>query len=514
MIRFLRGISGIFFRSLNFQAKWIIKIFEEAYKDLLMKRVLIITMLFLFVGMIFSLKSINAGSNRDIVIAVPDFIISEGISGMYADILAETLQEVLRESGRISVRDMMAIKEGIENSNLPVDMTLYDCLADEACLKEIGRELAVDYVSYSRISRISESYLVRIELIPVSDAPEIPHSIRGVNNEEDLPGSVEAIGENIIVRFPLKGEILAVVQNGRNVIIDLGERNKLEAGDEFFVIRETVVEGFKDTRKIGTLTVTEIKEEKSKAEVKSGRGDIQKGDFIVLNEEDLLKKIEEERLKEEAALAEIKEEYPEKEDAEEDKSDARKFAECASFFRIGYGGFGLVKFGEEYLNDYYNKGFGVFADIFLYRLRTTAGGNGFDFYTRYYYRQYEMTEDSFEDFQLDYAGVQYGISELKIHSFDIGGRLIFGGYFWFSRIDLYCTGAYRQAYIVESSENGVENSYLSYGIVGGGGMEIALLRRVALFGEYNIGYTTVGDNKDNIDGHQVLFGISLRTEHI
>jgi hypothetical protein len=324
------------------------------------------------------------------------------------------------------------------------------------------------------------------------------------------------------MRFPLEGEILAIIQNGRNVIINLGAVNNINNNAEFYVMRETVVEGFKDRRIVGTVGVIEIQEARSKAEVKSGRGDILKGDFVIVNQEELIKKLEEERLADEAALAELKQiedrKRKEKQEArlinEEARSKESSFAGSASFIRAGYSGFGLLRLGEASLNDYYSGGFGILADIFFYRIRTKRGGNGFDFYSRYCYRQFEMTDRTYREFQYNYPALEYGKSGIKIHSLDLGGRFVLGGYFLFSRIDFYLIGALRQAKVIESADNHIENTYLPMGITGGGGFEFSFYKRLAFFGEYNYGYTTVGKNRDNIDGHQVFFGVSLRTDHI
>jgi hypothetical protein len=470
------------------------------------------------------ISKLMAEDTRKNIVAVPEFIAGEDVAETLASSLAGVLKSEFDNSGRVLTKSPDDIRTVLDEAGTQNGDNLNlepGCQFNEECIAQLGREMQVDYITISRIFRVSGWFLIEVRTISTAGKIVIPAILKGVQSEGEIPDAVRSIGAGIAMRFPLEGSILAILQNGKSVIINLGAVNNLKNNDEFFVMRETVVEGFKDRRTVGTVSVIEIQGERSKAEVKSGRGDIQKGDFVILNQDEAVRKLEDERLTDEAKLAELKQLDEQRRMkklearllSDEARTRTQAFARSASLIRIGGSGFGLLKLGEAGLNDYYPGGFGILADILFYRIRKKRSGNGFDFLFRYSYRQFDMTDGSYGDFKDNYPALEYGKSSLNIHSFDLGGRLVLGGYLLFFRIDFYILGALRQAKVIESADNGVRNSYLPLGITGGAGIEFSFYKRFAFFAEYDYGYTTVGENRENIDGHQVYVGVSLRTDY-
>ncbi len=474
-------------------------------------------------------SDLGAVKKQKVIIAVPKFIIDESIPDFFATALSETLQTQFENSGRIKIKGKAEIDSAVDEMELTQhdeDSLIIDCRHDKACVKRLGRKMLVDYITYAQVSRIADWYIIDIQVIPISEMDEIPPMMIKIQKQEDFVDAVKSMGVNISSRFPIEGSILALIQNNKRAIIDLGAQNNLKTGDEFIVFQETVVEGFRDRRRVGSLIITKVQTSRSKVDVKSGRGDIREGDKVQLNQEDFLKELEDDRLANEAEVNELKGNKDKRKfsDGEteyglltnEGSKTEKEFARKASLIRIGYSGFGLLKLGESYHNQYYKNGFGISGDYFFYRIRSRSSGNGFDFYLRYNYRQFEMSDDSFEEFQDNYTSLSWEKDapnpKLVTHSADIGGRFLMGGYLLFGRFDFYLIGAYRQAYIIESGINEKMNRFKSIGI-GGGGIEISFLKHFAIFGEYSIGLTNGEKNSNYIDEQQVLFGVALRTDH-
>jgi hypothetical protein len=52
-------------------------------------------------------------------------------------------------------------------------------------------------------------------------------------------------------------------------------------------------------------------------------------------------------------------------------------------------------------------------------------------------------------------------------------------------------------YYSETAENKLSNSFLSFGILGGAGLQVTLTTNLGIFGEVNYGYTPVGGGLAN-----------------
>jgi hypothetical protein len=201
---------------------------------------------------------------------------------------------------------------------------------------------------------------------------------------------------------------------------------------------------------------------------------------------------------------------------EDTLSRERLLASKAPMFRIGYGGFGVVQMADSSLNKYYKEGQAVMAEYDFLRFRTDEG-HGIDLFGRYTYRSFKITDSSFRDFKssppsLDPdGGRRYPMSRssLVMHGGDIGFRLNAGAYF-LMRWDIYLSCAYRFLYVEEKADNNLSNTFMASGVIGGAGIEMAFVSNLGLFAEYQIGYTPVGKSNKNVEGHQLLFGMTFR----
>ncbi len=194
----------------------------------------------------------------------------------------------------------------------------------------------------------------------------------------------------------------------------------------------------------------------------------------------------------------------------EDKAEKQH---SASFIRLGFGVSGMINPYDTYLKDLQDKKWGLLADIYFYRLRSNHG-NGIDFYTRFMYRSFAISEKKAKN----ETDLLYYKNNYHAFSGDLGIRGIYGFYFWHELWQLYIQVAPRFIYYRGEFSKGknlnkdkVLNFY-SIGIIGGIGIEITLVSLCGIFAEYNLGYCPVGSSKRNIEGHQVYAGITLRTQ--
>jgi hypothetical protein len=202
------------------------------------------------------------------------------------------------------------------------------------------------------------------------------------------------------------------------------------------------------------------------------------------------------------------------------------------FLRVGYGGFAKTNyFYEKNFNDYYPDAQIFTADVFIYRSRDTVG-DGVDIYTRFFYKKLKADEKSYQKIADDMgsvtpadfsniAGKYNPLPEKDLEMIhrggDIGLRFVGTAYFMREAWSAYLMVAGRYVQVSESYlAGGVEYSrdFSAFGVAGGLGLEVTLNRYIGLFAELNLGYTPIGDNNVNIDGGNLLIGITLRSDHI
>lgn len=171
---------------------------------------------------------------------------------------------------------------------------------------------------------------------------------------------------------------------------------------------------------------------------------------------------------------------------------------------------------------------GLFADLFLYRMRNEKG-NGFDLFVRGICNLYKIKDpenlgyenpsswiSTKTDAQIDDLGIGCGIR--YSHGWYLGGILwqaYLLGYYQYS------TGEVWIKYERENTGTGtyqddIDEHYKSHGAAGGAGLEIGLFTNLGIFGEYTYGYHKIpfpaGD--ENIEGGAIRFGVSIRTSYL
>jgi hypothetical protein len=175
-----------------------------------------------------------------------------------------------------------------------------------------------------------------------------------------------------------------------------------------------------------------------------------------------------------------------------------QLAKRASLLRIGIG---AARMQDSELDSYHQEGSAVMLDYLFYRHRSVnieRRASGFDFYSRFTYRHFVLDGDPIAE------------TEIDMISLDIGARHLWGGMHLDRLCQFYILAAPRFLHYKEEA-GGKENTLYSLGIIGGIGVEIALSATLGFFVEYNQGYTPVGDSDANVEGIQILFGMTLRT---
>jgi len=198
-------------------------------------------------------------------------------------------------------------------------------------------------------------------------------------------------------------------------------------------------------------------------------------------------------------------------DSTEAVSDEAMKRASASFIRLGFAAPKMVYMFDKDLKSYYDKSWALMGDCFFYR-KHNRRGNGFDIGSRFTYRNFEISDKVLEK----KSEVLYKDVKLHLMSWDITFRGMFGFYFFRSLWQLYLIAAPRllwyHSVLKESTMGGPDRriNLVSIGIIGGGGIELAIVPYLGIFAEYNIGYTPVGTGFHNVEGHQVYVGVTLR----
>ncbi len=447
------------------------------------------------------------------VVAVPDFTVGEGVEPSYAAPLADALATAFETSGRIATKgkdDIRLLLQEMETAQ-----KLGQCKAADACDKQIGTKMNAHYIVRGHIARVHNSFAISLRMIRVRSELELPVAQKEVRDAQLILSAVKEMGTEIAMVFPLEGEVTAI--QDRAAFINLGKSYNIEKGDRFFVMKEEVVKNtagktvYSDRKKIGVLVIEEVMATGSKAVIDSGKGKFGEKSLVVLDQEELMVKLEEKR--KQAAKEQEKELERQKDLAAEAIAEQasverlRNLSHYNSFLKFGYGGFGLVQNGDQKLNSAYGTGQAFMLEfLFGNSHNSDNAANNFNFYLRGLYRMYDMSAER----QAANAFVSKG--HIGVISGDLGMRYIKGGLFLRMLWSIYAQAGMRLTYFKESAENNLSNTFYAMGVVGNLGIELALAPGFGLFGEAGYGYSGVGSSKANIDGLQVLFGIVLRTE--
>ncbi|MDH7552871.1 MAG: hypothetical protein QHH74_04375 [Spirochaetota bacterium] len=140
----------------------------------------------------------------------------------------------------------------------------------------------------------------------------------------------------------------------------------------------------------------------------------------------------------------------------------------------------------------------------------------YDGYLRGFFKKFTMSDSSVNPTGKIGDDVIYKSTAL-LFGLDIGLRIRHRMYFLMTVFDIYFPFGVRfQIYDESAKDKRFDNdeinvTFYSCGVYGGCGLEIAFFKSIGLFMEYNIGYTPVGTNKINVDGHQVYLGVTYRS---
>lgn len=183
----------------------------------------------------------------------------------------------------------------------------------------------------------------------------------------------------------------------------------------------------------------------------------------------------------------------------------------APFLRVGFAAPTMIAMADRDLKRYYNESWGLMADCFFYRRRNRRG-NGFDIGARFTYRDFTIGRDVLEKEEK----LVYESNRLHLMSWDLSLRGVIGVRFLRVLWQFYLLGAPRllhyHSVLKENRKGGPDRriDLVSIGVIGGAGIEVTPVPMLALFAEYNIGYTPVGVSHNNVEGHQVYVGLAWR----
>jgi hypothetical protein len=192
--------------------------------------------------------------------------------------------------------------------------------------------------------------------------------------------------------------------------------------------------------------------------------------------------------------------------------DEREKRAFSSFLRVGFAAPSMIYMMDKDLKYYYNTSWGLMADCFFFKKRNRLG-NGLDIGARFTYRNFKIGDD----IQKARDDLLYGDNRVHMMSWDITFRGVYGVYFLHELWQFYILGAPRFLLyhsVMKDSRIGDPDKKItlaSIGFVGGAGVEVTLFSLMAIFAEYNIGYTPVGRSSNNVEGHQVYVGLVWRT---
>ncbi len=189
--------------------------------------------------------------------------------------------------------------------------------------------------------------------------------------------------------------------------------------------------------------------------------------------------------------------------------DEYERSRMATVLRVGYG---QVSFEDSELDSLYDKGEGYMVDYFYFRSRNKRFNtwNCYSLYHRIAFRRFTISDSKAQDEGL------YKNNQIDLLSLDFGFRYAIGWFVLNQLIEFYIIAAPRVISSSESAEDDegddIGKTHYALGGIGGAGMEISLFNYSGFFIEYNYGYSPVGDDKKNIEGHQFFAGLTFRNK--
>ena len=160
----------------------------------------------------------------------------ESVSKKTALMVTERISERLSRSGKVRVLERDEINKILET----IGRNLDDC-TEEGCGIELGRQLDAEKIVAGSITRIGRRITIISNLIDVATTEReitVSSDLDDVS-EERLVDYVPELIERMTAKIPLIGKIIDVV--GDTVIVDIGKKNGVAAGDELVVIHSKLL---------------------------------------------------------------------------------------------------------------------------------------------------------------------------------------------------------------------------------------------------------------------------------
>ena len=195
--------------------------------------------------------------------------------------------------------------------------------------------------------------------------------------------------------------------------------------------------------------------------------------------------------------------------------------------RVGMSGPGMFSTFDKNTNKLYDSSFLLMGDLIFYRYKDPVG-DGVDLYTRGTFRFFRGADSYARNIKLypaglddDYFGMydSMPISAPKLYvlSGDIGARFVGSTYILRSAVSFYFGGGIRfnsaLRYSKYTAYESTRETFYQIGGIGIAGIEFSLLPELGLFTEVNAGYVPMGDDRINLEGPQIIAGITFRTKH-
>lgn len=441
-----------------------------------------------------------APKQRKILVAIPYFELEGQVDQGYRKTLADTLQSAFERSGRISTKGEGDIAQILKQTQ--ETQTLGStCQGNVDCIRGLAAKLQVGYIAQSRLTYLNGRYIASIRMIPYLADREIPTLQEEITDANQIFSAVEKMATDITLMLPIEGAILAVANND-DVVIDLGASNGIAPGNEFFAIKETLIKNKKgevvarNRETFGKIKIKTLNDGSSIATTKKGSG-FSEGDIVLLDQEEIIARIEKERKKKQEKLDEERRKQQEKiEDEQKSAQSRQKAAQRESNIRATNTRFklaaGLSRMDNSDLNKYYGNGISVMLDGIVQNTPYV------DIYVRGIFKNFKMG-DNYNSLNTDPTKPDV-VSKGSILMLGLDGGVQFKviqGYFLYELWTLYIPVGLRMLYYSETAENKLNNSFLSFGIVGGAGLQVTLTTNLGIFGEVNYGYTPVGGGLAN-----------------
>lgn len=194
--------------------------------------------------------------------------------------------------------------------------------------------------------------------------------------------------------------------------------------------------------------------------------------------------------------------------------------------RLGVSGLGLFPTFDDKTNNLYDPYFLAMGDLVFYRFKDPVG-DGIDLYTRGTFRYFKGVDSYSKHIAASpYAGgppnfrmfdeMPIEPPKLYVLSGDIGMRFVGSVYILRSAVSFYLGGALRlnsALRYTEYASGRKRESINELGGVGVAGIEFSIMPNLGLFTEFNAGYVPMGNDRINLEGPQIIAGLTFRTKH-